>query len=357
MNQYEQCTLDEVAEALSFLDASVDRDTWVTIGMAIKSEFGDMGKSEFESWSMSSDKYSKSDFSSTWRSLKQGGGVTIKTLFKMAVDAGYKPEPTELSEQEKQARHNEAQARRAEREKEAIAEQKLLDDLKNQIAGVSQAIWASDFLSEEGESEYLERKQIRAFGARFVARSFMVVVDLDKNTAYAKYDRDEMLAITKLKKDCPDAVSFLWLKKNTLVLPMYDMAGKLWSLQFILPNGTKLFIKRSKKSGTCFLVGTAPTKACPVMIAEGFATGASIFMATGFPVYVCWDAGNLLTMAPIIRNAFPDMPFLICGDNDRHDEKNPGLTKARKAANDAKCAFVVPTFDSLMLEIKEAANA
>ena len=178
MIQYEQCTLDEVAEALGFLDASVDRDTWVTIGMAIKSEFGDMGKAEFESWSMSSDKYSKSDFSSTWRSLKQGGGVTIKTLFKMAVDAGYKPEQKEFSAEEKQRRAAEYECRRALREKEAIEEQRRLSSMQSQISLLSQQAWASDYLSDQGTSDYLVRKQVDACGAKFVANSFMVVVDL-----------------------------------------------------------------------------------------------------------------------------------------------------------------------------------
>jgi putative DNA primase/helicase len=358
MNQYDQCTLDDVEDALSFLDPSCDRDTWVVIGMAIKAEFGDMGKTEFENWSMGSDKFSKSNFNSTWRSLKQGGGTTIRTLFKMAMDAGFKPEQPELSEAEKQKRFHEAQVRRVEREKEALAEKVALDELQDCISGVCQSVWASDYLSYEGESDYLKRKQVSSFGAKFVCRSFMIVVDLERNTAFTKFDHKEMMAITEAKKANPDSISFLWLKKDTLVLPMFDMAGKLWSLQFVLPNGTKLFIKCSKKRGTCFLLGEIQPNSAPSPIcsAEGFATGASIVMATGYPVFVCWDSGNLLAMTPQIAKAFPNHPLLVCGDNDQSTEGNPGLAKAKEAASASSCGFVVPSFESLLTDIKEAAN-
>ncbi len=355
--QFEQCTLDEVAEALEFLDAGVSREDWIKLGFAIKAEFGEGGRSTFEDFSQTSDKYSKTDFKTAWKSIKQSGGTNIGSLFKLAIDAGYKPAKTQFTEDEKQKRQQESQARRVLREQESAEEQRLLIELQNHISVVSEIIWEN--LPIDGESEYLNKKQVNACGARVVKEAFMIVVDLVKNVALILTDYQAMIRMTEFKKESPDAVSFHWLKKGTLVLPMFDINRKLWSLQFVLANGTKLFIKNSRKSGTCFLLGSAYDldATTPICLAEGFATGASIHMATGCPVFVCWDAGNLVKMAPAIRHSFPDQLMLVCGDNDHQTKDNPGIKKARDAAAKACCGFVVPDFSQVAADFKEAANA
>lgn len=364
--QYEQCTLDEVADALDCLDAGCSRDDWAKLGMAVKSEFGEGGKDVFQRWSEGSDKYDKSNFNVSWKSFKQSGGVTIASMFKQALVAGYKPCKKEYSDDEKLKRKQEYAARRVLREKEAIAEQEQLQSLQNQISLVSQQAWASDFLSVEGESEYLKRKQVGLVGAKFVKKSFMVVIDLVAHKVYTLMDHKDMVATAAKKKQSPDDVWFIWLKKDDFVIPMFDMQGTLWSLQVIKPSGKKMFIKNSRKSETCFLIGTIRPNdgVVPICLAEGFVTGASIHMATGYPVFVCWDAGNLTKIAPLVRAAFPKYQMLVCGDNDQFDketgatkEKNEGLDAAKKAATSARCAFVLPNFDHLMAEIKEVANA
>lgn len=363
---FEQCSLDEVSEALAFLDAGVARDDWAIIGMAIKSEFGEGGKTTFEDWSASSDKYNKVNFNSAWKSFKQNGrngSVSIATLFKQAITAGYKPSKQELSEQDKQQRQQEYQQRRILRDQEAIEEQRLLGELQQSIATACQTVWKS--LALEGESDYLVSKKVNACGARFVTTAFMFVVDLVNNSVYVITDHGEMARMAEYKKQHPDDITFFWLKKGTLVLPMFDMQGTLWSLQFILASGKKLFIKNSLKSDTCFLIGQINNdQKTPICLAEGFATGASVYMATRYPVFVCWDSGNLVKMATQIQAAFLNYTLLICGDNDvYHKEtkavnaKNTGLLAATKAAELAKCRYVLPDFNSLAIETKVAANA
>lgn len=350
--QYEQCTLDEVAEAVGYLDAGCCREDWIKIGMAIKSEFGEGGMSTFEDWSMGSDKYDKDNFTSSWKSIKQGGRVTIATLFKQAIEEGYKPAKKEWSEEEKKKRQQEYAERRAQREKESAEEARLLAELQSQISLVCQQAWASDYLSVEGESAYLAEKQIPACGAKFVCRSFMIVVDLVQNICYALHDINDMKRTAAQKKKTPDDLSFLWFKKNTLVVPMFDMAGKLWSLQAITENGTKLFIKNSRKSDTCFLIGDLSSAPLPVCVAEGFATAGSIHLATQYPVFVCWDCGNMVRMAPQIKQAYPDYLLVVCGDDDPDEldeddqvvRKGAGKKKAQEAAEAANGAWLVPDF-------------
>ena len=67
-----------------------DRDTWVEIGMAIKSELGDGGFDLWDGWSRQSDRYKAADARAVWRSIKQrNGGITIGTLYHMAKEHGW----------------------------------------------------------------------------------------------------------------------------------------------------------------------------------------------------------------------------------------------------------------------------
>lgn len=67
-------------------------------------------------------------------------------------------------------------------------------------------------------------------------------------------------------------------------------------------------------------------------IAEGYATGATIHQATGCPVAVAFNAGNLEPVAKIMRHKLPGLPIILCADDDANTEGNPGITKANQAA-------------------------
>lgn len=137
-----------------------------------------------------------------------------------------------------------------------------------------------------------------------------------------------------------------------LVVPCRDETGRLWTIQTIGDNG-KRFIKDSRKAGTMHVVevtgkGTldalAPVKG-PIVIAEGYATAASIFEATGRPVVAAFDSGNLMAVAEAIHAKFPDRPILIAADND-HSNKlgNVGMIKAEEAAKAVGGLSVAPQF-------------
>ena len=80
------------------------------------------------------------------------------------------------------------------------------------------------------------------------------------------------------------------------------------------------------------------------MIAEGFATAASIREATGLPVVIAFDCGNLGPVAKAIRSWLPLACIAIAADDDHSTEGNPGLSKARDAAELIGAALAVPTF-------------
>jgi putative DNA primase/helicase len=81
-------------------------------------------------------------------------------------------------------------------------------------------------------------------------------------------------------------------------------------------------------------------------IAEGYATGASIQEATRHAVAVAFNAGNLLPVARALRKKFPELRLIICADDDVNRPGNPGLTKAREAAQSVGGLLAVPDYGS-----------
>lgn len=89
---------DKAIEALHFISAGADYDTWLAMGFALHKEFGDRAKQDWMSWSMARPKpTSESDLENHWKSFGKKDGVGIGTLFHTAKQAGWEP-PTKSSE-------------------------------------------------------------------------------------------------------------------------------------------------------------------------------------------------------------------------------------------------------------------
>lgn len=128
---------------------------------------------------------------------------------------------------------------------------------------------------------------------------------------------------------------------DALLVPLRDPNGALVSLQFIQGDGAKKFLTGTPKAGNYHRFGNGAAR---VLICEGFATGASLHEATGCAVAVAFDCGNLLPVAQAIRAKLPDAELVICADDDRTNPANPGLTKARAAAQAVAGLLAVPAF-------------
>lgn len=116
---------------------------------------------------------------------------------------------------------------------------------------------------------------------------------------------------------------------DLLLVPLYAPTGEMASLQQIHWDGSKRFLKDGRKHGCFFLLGRSTDG--PICIAEGYATAASIFEATGFMTAVAFDSANLRAVAEALRAAWPERELLLCGDDDL-TIGNPGATKAEEAA-------------------------
>ena len=139
------------------------------------------------------------------------------------------------------------------------------------------------------------------------------------------------------------------LAGSGLLVPMRDIDGRLWGVQTINPDGGKLFIRNGRKQGTHALLGELQPGAA-VVIAEGFATAATIREATGLAVAVAFDSGNLLEVARAFRERDPQRPIVIAADNDHHlplkeiPLPNVGQVKAAAAAEAVRGVVLTPGF-------------
>ena len=126
---------------------------------------------------------------------------------------------------------------------------------------------------------------------------------------------------------------------GTLLIPLRDTNGTLHSLQTITPDGDKRF--RGRMKGCYHAIGKPTDK---LVVCEGYATGASIHEATGQAVAVAFNAGNLDAVAVALRGKYPDLRIVVAADDDYMTEGNPGMTKAKVAAQAVGGAVAVPDF-------------
>lgn len=292
---------ETIAAALAYIPANLPRDEWARLAMAVKAEFSDeIGFDLFDTWSSTAANYDARACRDTWQSLKPSGPVGIGTLFHVAKQHGFtlpkpdqaapRPSAEALAQREQeaaQAREREAQAKRARQEATAL-----------------QARTEWEAAAQAGESDYLRRKGVGAHGVRFAPGGAVLV-------------------------------------------PLRDAKGLLWNLQRITPNGEKRFLPGGRKTGCFHMLGRVEDAPPVLLVAEGFATAASVFEACQLPTACGLDAGNLLPTARALRQRYPDALIVVAGDDDATTAaktgRNPGREKAQAAAQEVGGLAVFPT--------------
>lgn len=151
---------------------------------------------------------------------------------------------------------------------------------------------------------------------------------------------------------------------GTLAVPLVDAAGKIHGLQFLRTAAQAKEGRRPlkefwpagiAKKGHFHLIGHEPHWI--VLVAEGYATAATLAHATGYPVAVAFDAGNLQPVAEALRKRWKRAKILVCADDDAWTDGNPGVASAAAAALAVSGEWVRPTFaDEAARQAKHAAN-
>ena len=314
---YAPPTYDEVRTALSYIPTPSSYADWYPMAYAIKDALGENGKDLWHDWSRQGDNYKASVAEATWKSAKsKAGGITVATLFKQARDNGYRPEKPYVAPNPEQ--------------RALIARERATQDeiwaaynhVRHQSAArLAHAIW----------------RNAKALTAADLAHPYLQSKGIQEVTAVAG------IRINRYKG------------QNKLVIPIYSRNGQtgnteLVNLQQIEESGQKRFLAGGQKSGGyAILNGTHADMAQGFYLAEGYATAASVHLATGKPVVIAFDAGNLPVVAARIieRGNLPaDTPIYLAADNDRASQK--GLTKAAEAAAilGGRAQIRLPEFDA-----------
>ncbi|MCU7904461.1 MAG: PriCT-2 domain-containing protein [Candidatus Thiodiazotropha sp. (ex Epidulcina cf. delphinae)] len=349
-------TLDDVAAALTAIDPH-DRHTWVQMGMAIKSEFGELGFADWDAWSSRSDKYKPRDAKLVWRSFNRSG-VSIGTLVAEARRNGHEIKAGELTKEEKRQRKQDAEARRTQRVEEIERDEQALLAWNDRVSDTVSRLINEGLLDTSGVSPYLQTKKVRAYGVYFVPWPFLWVTHIETETIEIINDKAGISYFFERNKRGEidiEKTSFRYLKRGTIVVPMRDVSGKLVDCQFIFASGKKTFPRFGRKQclfHVCELQDSAALKQRPsidghliasdasvICFAEGYATAASILQATGLPVVVTFDVGNMPPVAAAFRGVYPDSDMIFCGDDD-----NAGREKAEAAAKLVDGLTVFPDF-------------
>ena len=301
-NEYPDPSYDDVRTALSYVDVPESYNEWYPYAFAIKDAVGDTGFDLWDEWFRRGSNYDSAQSKATWKSARPSpGGITAATLFKAARANGYRPDKTIQPLTAEQAAQSEARVKaQAEQAAKELAKQHA------QAAKTAYGIWHNAEKTVDLSHNYLQKKGIAD-------------AELVRNIRQNEYKGQKQL-----------------------VIPLWQ-DGKITSVQTINENSGKHFLKGGQKSGSYAFIGSQRDMGKGVALAEGFATAASIHKATGRPVFIAFDSGNLAKVAEKLA-ARQDIPHVvIAADNDISGSGQKGAREALAKLN-SKGSIVMPEF-------------
>jgi putative DNA primase/helicase len=218
---------------------------------------------------------------------------------------------------------------------EQASRQRKRSDRQNRTADRVRAIWGVAKPAPK-DHPYLVKKHIQPHSARV--------------TTWQRLYQDESGKHHKLTIN------------NVLLIPLINEAGRTRNLQAIFPEPIpelgrgKDFLPFGETSGLFWWIGSEKTD--PVLIAEGFATAATLHEETGYRVYIAFSAGNLLAVGRIVRKHLPTVKIIFAADHDEKTPGNPGLAKANEAAlavdGFVACPPIAGDFNDYALSLQDA---
>ena len=278
---------ERIWSALQCIPAN-DRDLWLSILMALKSEYDEAGRDIAETWSQTDPDFNAQDFRDVWKSIKPGGGRTIGTLIHHAKQHGWRDDQPHVKPTAEQiAARNAEAAKRAELERIEKARG------HQEAAKLAALIWNKAKPVQDGHP-YLMRKGVQAIPA-------LGELQADELKALAGY-------VVKSSSEP--------LTGRVLIAPIM-VRGALASLEFIDESGRKSALSGGAKAG-----GYAPLQATPegngegltLLIGEGVASCMTAKQATGYLAFAALSSGNLLSVAKQLRTDYPAAAFVILGE-------------------------------------------
>ena len=238
---------ERIRAALNCIPAD-NRDTWLRMGMAVKSELGDAGFDVWDGWSQQADSYNAHDARAVWRSIRSNGKVTAGTLFHEAKANGWRDDGTHRS-----PTPDEIEARRRVAAERAAMDEAATACERADAATKAAAIWKA--AQPAGANHpYLTRKRIAP-----VATLREIAADRAASIlGYAPQARGEALS------------------GRLLVVPV-KVGARIASFEMIDEAGRKSALAGGAKGGGYWAAQAMPEgdgAGCTLLIGEGVATVA-----------------------------------------------------------------------------------
>ena len=195
--------------------------------------------------------------------------------------------------------------------------------------GQGKSITVATLFKLATDNGYQPRKSTRQATAKAVIKR------KSSNKAQAYWDQAE---------DCPShpyaevkGLDTTGLKKykGKLLIPAFNAAGKISSIQTIDKNGDKKFLQGCTMSGCWYTIVGDDV----LVVAEGWATAKSIHMATGHTAIVAFSSNFLSKLLPNLRKKYKDTRIIVAPDNDPNQN---AVKMATKAARTSGCEIIVP---------------
>lgn len=199
--------------------------------------------------------------------------------------------------------------------------------------------------------EYLNKKQVTGNNVAYVVP--------DKSQLPPQFSNDIVIGNTwqearDLRNNHPDKMV---LQKGNLMIPQFNAQGELRAFETIGYQSAKYALKNADKQGLSLALGQVKNGE-PIIVAEGYATGATLHEHTNKAVVVAFGKGGLLEVSKQLREHCPDSKIYIGADNDHQKplelnpstgkpKENTGLVNAQKVADSVPNVHIlIPQFDA-----------
>ena len=260
--------LERARSALWSLDAGTDRETWVKISMSAKAN--GLAFDDFHNWSATAGNYrNEAECRSVWQSIKEGG-IGAASLFHAARADGWTD-------------GDEPPARRPQSHQERPKQPEVSKPPPHDPRAVWDACEPAPI-----NQEYIERKRGLPDGLRVYHGPLKIA-----------------------GQACA----------GSLVLPCSTLAGDLVSLQFIPPEGKKLFLPGCKlPPDACLIVGGPVREGHPIYITEGIGQAWSAHQATRSPAAVAFGVGRMAGVAKALHERYPAARLVLVSDAGKESQ-------------------------------------
>lgn len=188
--------------------------------------------------------------------------------------------------------------------------------------------WNGDKFTYRQKEIVPETKEERALFKRLKKeqeKARLILWEKQSRIAVQEYKSGVMGVSPYLASKRIEVKTLLVPNTTTLMLPMHDVNGRLWNVQYIQADGFKSNIPMARVQGLFLSLGERPS--VPFLLCEGYATAFTVNMALGsrFEVICCYGLQNVEHVIRELKDKYPTRLIALCLDNDWEKKKNSGL--------------------------------